>query len=36
VFSREFGYTVGFFLIWSMTAAASWLTAILLVRQTQP
>jgi len=36
VFSREFGYTIGFFLIWSMTAVASWLTALLLGPQSPP
>lgn len=29
-FSRELGYTIGFFLLWLMTATASYLTALLL------
>jgi hypothetical protein len=29
-FSRELGYTLGFFLLWTITALSSWLTAILL------
>lgn len=29
-FSRELGYTLGFFLLWTMTALSSWLTAVLL------
>jgi hypothetical protein len=29
-FSRELGYSIGFFLLWLSTAAASYLTALLL------
>jgi hypothetical protein len=35
-FSRELGYTLGFFLLWLSTASASYLTALLLSRDLAP
>lgn len=35
-FSRELGYTLGFFLLWLSTATASFLTALLLGRGRTP
>lgn len=32
-FSRELGYTIGFFMFWSVTAASSFLTAVLCARR---
>ena len=35
-FTRELGYSLGFFLLWLTTASASYLTALLLGRGTAP